>query len=62
MLDSATLELKKQTENQEKIINLLERLIVMVAASSIADPADSVGNYDRMNAANYAQKVFNENK
>jgi len=55
-------EIEKQTKNQEKIIDLLQQLITMVAASAISSPLDSVGNYERMNAANYAERHFTKNK
>ena len=55
-------ELRKQTRNQEKIINLLEKLITMVAASAIAESSTSVNSYDRQHAAQYAQNIFNKNK
>lgn len=42
----------------DKIIELLEKLIVVTAASAIADPSSSVGPYDRQNAAQYAKKQF----
>ncbi len=51
-------ELVKQTANQERILKLLDRLVTLTAASAIADPLDSVGPFDRTNAASYAARVF----
>lgn len=52
----------KMLGQQETIIELLNKLIVVCAAVAISDPGNSVPIYSMTRAANFAQRIFEEDR
>lgn len=63
MLNDRIVSLLEQSKNnQEEIIKLLKQLIAVTAASAIAEPQNAVTLQDRLNAANYSERVFSKTR